>query len=189
MATVPRRFLTAEEYLEAEGKAEYKSEFVNGEVFAKAGASPAHVLAAMNVGAEIRAQVRRRCPVYGSDMRVHVPAARLYTYPDVSVTCEKPQFADGVPPSLLNPKLIVEVLSPSREQWDRVVKFRYYQAIPSLEQYLLVSSQRPLLELFTKSEQGVWTLSEAQGLEATMELTSVGVKLALADVYELIEFA
>ncbi|MBI4910901.1 MAG: Uma2 family endonuclease [Acidobacteria bacterium] len=187
MATVPQPFLTPEQYLEAERKAEFKSEYVHGEVFAMAGASTAHVQATSNLTRELSSQTRGRCRVFTADMRIHVPATGLYSYADIVVTCEQAQLLDAEFDTLLNPKLIVEVLSPSTEAWDRGDKFRHYRSIPSFAQYLLVSTRRPILEVYTKGETGIWSLTDAQGLDATLDLTSVGVSLALADVYEWIE--
>src|SRR5437762_9626687 len=127
MSSVPKTFLTPEQYLEIERKAEYKSEYFQGEMFAMAGASPNYNFLVANtimaVGPKARACSCRTSP---SDMRVHIPATGLYTYPDVIVVCGQPQFRDGQPDSLLNPTLIVEVLSPSTEAYDRGRKFGHY---------------------------------------------------------------
>ncbi|MBI4908005.1 MAG: Uma2 family endonuclease [Acidobacteria bacterium] len=137
-------------------------------MFAVAGASPVHVQATTNIIAQLHSQLRQKCRVFGPDMRVHVPATGLYSYADISVTCEKAEFDGPELETLLNPKPIVEVLSASTEAWDRDDKFRHYRSIPSFAQYLLVSTRRPILELYTKGETGIWSLTEAQGLDATI---------------------
>lgn len=179
---------TPQQYLAAERKALHKTEFVEGGLFPRPSATAAHVLITANVVAELSRQLRRRCRVYTSDMRVATPALSTYTYPDVSVSCEQPQYGDTVLDTLLNPCLIVEVLSPTTEAWDRGEKFRHYRAIPSLVHYLLISTERPLLELYTRGEAGIWTLSEASALEGTLALPSIDATLALADVYQWVTF-
>src|SRR4051812_40698878 len=138
MSTQPKPHLTPEQYLEIERAAEYKSEYFDGEMFAMSGAREAHNVVAMNIGAELREQLRQKpCRVYPSDMRVRVSSTGLYTYPDVVAVCDKPQFADEVTDTLLNPVLVVEVLSPSTEAYDRGRKFDHYKTIESLREYLL----------------------------------------------------
>jgi Uma2 family endonuclease len=189
MSTQPKTFLTPEEYLEIERRAEYKSEYYQGEMFAMAGAPETHNLIAGNLFAGIHAQLRSRaCRGYGSDMRVHVNATGLYTYPDVVVVCQEPQFLDGQRDTLLNPTLIAEVLSPSTEAYDRGRKFENYRSIESLAEYLLISSQRVSAELFARQPDGRWLLTAANSLEDTLELPATGCRLPLAGIYERVEF-
>src|SRR6266404_1708800 len=151
MSSVPKTFLTPEQYLEIERKAEFKSEYFQGEMFAMAGAREAHNLIALNLAAALHPQLRARpCRAYISDMRVRVSATGLYTYPDILVVCGEPQFLDERRDTLLNPNLIVEVLSPSTEAYDRGRKFEHYRSVESLSEYLLVSSERIIAELFTR---------------------------------------
>src|ERR1039457_4742896 len=189
MSTQPKTFLTPEQYLEIERKADYKSEYFEGEMFAMAGAREAHNLIVGNLLAQIHAQLRSGpCRVYPSDMRVRVSATGLYTYPDIVVACEDPRFLDEERDTLLNPTLIVEVLSPSTEAFDRGRKFGHYRAIESLKDYLMVSSELIGAELFTRQSDGRWTLmTEANRQEDTIELESVGCRLKLADLYEKVE--
>jgi len=144
MSALPKPFVTPEQYLEIERKADYKSEYHSGQVFAMAGASREHNLL---VGSIVRRLGNlldgRPCETYPSDMRVLVSATGLYTYPDVSVACGEPEFLDGSLDVLLNPLLIVEVLSPSTESYDRGAKFALYQRLPSLQEYVLVSQNAP----------------------------------------------
>jgi Uma2 family endonuclease len=184
MSTQPRTLLTPEQYLEIERKAEYKSEYLNGEMFAMSGASRAHNLLATNVTAILRPQLRNRgCEIYASDMRVHIPATGLYTYPDIVVACGQPQFLDGNVDTLLNPTFLAEVLSPSTEAYDLGRKFEYYRKLESLSQYLVVAQDRLNANLYTKRD-GDWFLRGFNSMEDTLDLHSIGCKLTLADVYE-----
>ena len=187
MSTLPKTFLTPEQYLEIERKAEWKSEYYQGKMFAMAGASKHHNLLVANLVGELWSQLRRRnCRVYPSDMRLRVSAAGLYTYPDVSVVCGEPRFADDQGDTLLNPTFIAEVLSESTEAYDRGRKFEQFRSIESLAQYLLVAQDRAHAELYTR-EAGRWMLSEASGLEAVLELASIECRLSLADLYAKVD--
>ena len=189
MSTQPKNYLTPEQYLEIERKAEYKSEYYQGEMFAMAGASLSHNRIVTAVIAEIRQQLRRGpCEVFGSDMRVAITATGLYVYPDASVCCGGPQLLDGHNDTLLNPTLIVEVLSPSTEAYDRGDKFKHYRSIESFREYLLVASESLDVELHTRQPDGRWVLTPVDRLEDVIELQSIGCRLALADLYEKVEF-
>ena len=189
MATRPETFLTPEQYLEIERKAEFKSEYYGGEMFAMSGARQGHSLINWNLAGELRQQLRKRpCEAYQHDMRVRVNATGLYTYPDTVIVCGEPQFVDETRDTLLNPTVIVEVLSPSTEAYDRGDKFELYRAIPSLTHYLLVSSERMSAELFTRQAEGGWLLTGATLPEDTIDLPAVGVRFTLADLYEKVEF-
>src|SRR6185437_5705408 len=154
MPTQFKSLVTLEEYLAMERQAEYKSEYFEGEVFARPGVNRAHSLIAGNVLAELsRALRQRRCEAHGSDLRIRTLACH-YCYPDVSVVCGGPQFLDGQLDTLLNPSLVVEVLSPSTEGYDRGRKFELYQEIESLRDYLLVASDRVHADLYTRQADG-----------------------------------
>ncbi len=190
MSTQPKTFLTPEEYLEIERNAEYKSEYFNGEMFAMAGARAAHNLLVANLVFELVRQLRpRRCPVYPSDMRVRVKPGGLYTYPDVIALCGDPQFLDDRQDTLLNPQLIVEVLSASTEAYDRGRKFEQYKAIGSFCEYLLVASDRVHADLYTRQPDGRWILTSADTLEDSLTMESVGAQLRLSGLYENVELA
>ncbi len=190
MSTQPKTFLTPEQYLEIERKAEYKSEYFQGEMFAMAGASEEHVVATANVVTILNTQFRGRgCRVYTSDMRVYIPASGSYTYPDVTAVCGERKFQDArTPDVLLNPVLIVEVLSPSTEAYDRGRKFEQYQSIGSLRQYVLIASDRVHIDLYTRQSENVWTFLSAGRLEDTLDLDSIGCRLPLSDVYNNVDF-
>lgn len=188
MASQPHPRLTPLEYLEIERKAEYKSEYFRGEMFALAGASREHNLASGNLYRELSQQLRKTpCEVYPSDMRVEIGSTGLYTYPDVVVVCGKPQFADSAMDTLLNPVLLAEILSPSTEAYDRGRKFEHYRTIESLQEYLLVATDRMSVDLYARQPDGRWLLSTASLPEQTVELRSVECTLHLRDVYEKVE--
>ncbi|MGD0774015.1 MAG: Uma2 family endonuclease [Candidatus Solibacter sp.] len=189
MATQPKTYLTPEQYLEIERKAEFKSEYYQGEMFAMSGAREPHNLIVWNLSTELGVQLRKRpCRAYVADMRVRVGATGLYTYPDVAAVCGEPQFLDETRDTLLNPSLIVEVLSPSTEAYDRVRKFKHYRSVESVIEYLMVASESISTELYTRQPDGRWLLAAADRLEDTLDLQSVGVHLALADLYEKVDF-
>ncbi|MBV9678316.1 MAG: Uma2 family endonuclease [Acidobacteriaceae bacterium] len=185
MATLPKPYLTAEEYLALERQAEFKSEYVNGEMFAMAGTSENHALLVTNLVAELRQALRRGpCRVYSSDMRVCVSPAGRYTYPDVVVACEKPKFLDGTQDTLLNPTLLIEVLSPSTADYDRGGKFQSYRTLASLEEYLTVAQDQIHMEQWHKQPDGRWILTEYTAASNCLRLESLSVELSIADIYE-----
>ncbi len=189
MSTQPKNYLTPEQYLEIERKAEYKSEYYRGEMFAMAGASLAHNQLVAAVTGELRQQLRRGpCQVLASDMKVAVTATGLYAYPDATVCCGEPRLMDGHKDILQNLTLIVEVLSPSTEAYDRGAKFRHYRSIETLREYLMVASESISAELYTRQPDGRWILTSADRLEDVIELQSIGCRLSLADLYERVEF-
>jgi Uma2 family endonuclease len=178
-------FLTPEEYLATERVAERKSEYRAGEVFAMSGASKKHNLIAGNIFASIHQQLKgRSCEVYIGDMRVKVSSAGLYTYPDISVACGDILFDGDQKDTLKNPTVIIEVLSDSTEAYDRGMKFEHYRKLESLVEYVLVSQDKPHLEVFVRQPDGTWIFSEAKGLQAEILLSSINCLLALADIYD-----
>jgi Uma2 family endonuclease len=120
-------------------------------------------------------------------MRLHIPENSLYTYPDAMVVCGQKQFKDEKKDTLLNPVLIVEVLSPTTEGYDRGEKFRLYRSIPGLQEYLMIDSQRYTVERYGKNEEGQWVLTDAQGIQGALHLSSIGFELNLQDIYAGIE--
>jgi Uma2 family endonuclease len=187
MSTQPN-YLTPEQYLEIEEKAECRSEYYQGQMFAMAGARRAHNLVAGNTSYQLRYQLRNsQCEVYQSDMRVLVSATGLYTYPDVVVACA-PQFLNEQESTLVNPTLIVEVLSASTEAYDRGPKFKHDRTIESLREYLLVASECMDVELRRLQPDGEWILRSFDRIEDVIDLQSIGCRLALADLYEKVEF-
>ena len=182
-------YISPQEYLRRERLAEYKSEYLNGEIFAMTGASRQHNRITINISSSLNLQLKGRpCETYAVDMRVKVRASGLYTYPDVAVACGEPQFEDSEFDTLLNPTLLVEVLSPSTERYDRIAKTSYYRTIDSLAEHLLVAQDEIRLEQYVKSPNGQWLLAEYRDLDGVVELTSIGCELKLSDVYDRITF-
>ncbi len=190
MSALPKTQLTAEDYLIQERLAEYKSEFFRGEVFAMAGASRAHNVLVGRLMGELYSHLKRKsCTVYPSDMRLHIPENGLYTYPDLMVVCGREYFLDDESDTLLNPVLIVEVLSKSTEAYDRGDKFRLYRGIGSLQEYLLVDTKKVSAEVHRKNADGFWLLaSESQSLAQPVHLETVGMDLNMNDLYAGIGF-
>ena len=183
------RSMTETEYLEFERASESKHEFLGGDVFDITSASRTHNLISGNVFASLHRQLRGKpCEIYYADMRVKVSATGLYTYPDISIVCGEAQFGDEHLDTLLNPTLLVEVLSPFTESYDRGRKFQHYRELPSLQEYVLIAQDNPRIERYLREADGKWQLADAAGLHATLELTSIGCKLSLADVYEQVAF-
>lgn len=180
-----KSYVSPEEYLRLERQSEYKSEYVNGEVFAMTGAGHKHNLVAGNIFGELRQQLKgRQCEAYVGDMRVKVTATGLYTYPDVVVVSGEPKFEDEYVDTLLNPTLLVEVLSQSTERYDRIAKSSYYRTLDSLAEHLLVAQDEVRLEQYVKQANGQWLLFECSSIDAAIELESIGCTLALRDVYD-----
>ena len=185
----PIHRFTETEYLDLERSLESKNEFFDGEVFAMSGGTPLHSQIATNLAAEFRHHVKgKRCVPYNSDLRLKVEATGLLTYPDLSVVCGPIQFAEGTDDTVVNPTVIVEVLSDSTEAYDRGKKFENYRQMPSLREYLLASQKEPRIEQFVRQENEQWLLREAAGLEATLALPSLEIKISLAEVFTGVEF-
>jgi Uncharacterized protein conserved in cyanobacteria len=190
MASHPRNLLTPEEYLALERKAEYKSEYFAGEVFAMTGASREHNLIVANIVRTLGNQLLERdCNVYPSDLRVKIQQIEKYTYPDVVVTCGEEQFEDEHRDTLLNPVIIIEVLSASTEAYDRGKKFERYQYIDSLVEYVLVAQDQHRIERYVRQPDKTWTYSEFHALSDSIRLTAIGCELALQEVYAKVTFS
>ncbi|MDE0012293.1 MAG: Uma2 family endonuclease [Candidatus Poribacteria bacterium] len=175
--------LTPGEYLASERKATLKSEYINGEILAMSGASNAHNLITLDIGTELNIQLRgRECLVYTNDMRVRTSPMGSYFYPDVVVVCGNPHFEDNVFDTLLNPILVVEVLSPSTEAYDKGEKFRHYQELTSLQEYVLVSQDRVRVEQY-RLLKTQWVQTEFRSPEDVLSLASIGCELPLQDIY------
>ena len=189
MSLPAKQRISPEEYLELERAAETKHEYFNGEIYAMAGASLQHVAIISNTIIALGLQLRGGpCRVLANDMRVKVSDTGLYTYPDLLVVCEDPRLEDGRRDTLLNPAIIIEVLSPSTEAYDRGEKFAHYRRLESLREYLLISQDRYRVERFVRHDDD-WTLKEFSGPAARVVLECIGCELPLVDVYEGIEFS
>ncbi|MCP9493953.1 MAG: Uma2 family endonuclease [Pyrinomonadaceae bacterium MAG19_C2-C3] len=192
MSAQSKHFLTPEEYLAIERKSEERHEYFDGEMFLMSGGTEEHALLGATIIGELHGQMKRTgCRVYSNDFRVFIPRTGLYTYPDATVVCgETILVDDGKRDTLLNPTLIVEVLSSSTESYDRGGKFAQYQTIESLAEYVLISQTQPRIECFTKDKDTneKWIYRRADSMEATIELASINGSLALADVFANVDF-
>lgn len=185
MSTAPKPRFSPEEYLEIERKAEFRSEYVDGEMFALSGASFAHTVITGNVVTGLRSRLRGKgCTVHPVDLRVRATPTGLFCYPDVVVVCGEPRFVDGEKDTLTNPVLLVEVLSPSTADWDRGGKFVRYRRLASLREVLFVAQDAVHVEQFTRQDQGLWLLAEHEESGSVLKLNSLGIELPVAEVYE-----
>jgi Uma2 family endonuclease len=188
MASQVKAHYTPEEYLALERQAEYKSEYFDGEIFAMTGASRRHNLVSANVLASLHGQLRKRpCEIYPSDMRVKVSPTGLYTYPDVVIVCGEPTFDDKQKDTLLNPTVLVEVLSKSTASYDRGEKFEHYRKLDSLAEYLVIAQNKYHAEHYVRQIDNRWLLSETDDVQKTIHLSSIECDLALADIYDKVE--
>jgi Uma2 family endonuclease len=188
MSALPKNFITPEDYLKFERESEIKHEYLDGEIFAMSGASERHNIIVLNTGASLHAQLRKRpCRVYANDLRVRVPNTSFYTYPDLSVVCGERELEDDVLDTLLNPTLIIEVLSPSTESYNRGKKFQLYRKLESLQAYILIAQDSVHIEHFARQGES-WVLTDFSGRDAVVTLPSIDCTLALEDVYENVTF-
>jgi Uma2 family endonuclease len=189
MSAVPKPPRTPEHYLELDRQAEFRSEYVSGEILAMAGASREHNRITLNIGAALTFQLRGQpCEPFTSDLRVKGRTTGAYLFPDVVVGCAPLEFEDSRLDILLNPVVVMEVLSPSTEANDRSWKFAHYRRLPTLQDYVLLSQNQPFVEHYTRQADSLWTLAELVGLEAVLRLPSIGCELPLSDIYKRVEF-
>ena len=182
--------LSVEEYLQQERAAEFKSEYVNGQIMAMAGASISHNTLAGNVFASLHTQLRTRpCSVFASDMKVRIDKANVFRYPDVSALCGPMLFHDGEQDGYCNPSVIVEVLSPATERLDRGEKFTGYRLLDSLREYILIRQDQVDVEVFSREPEGRWISLEYDEPADSFFLRSIGCTLTLAEIYEKVMFA
>lgn len=189
MTALPKPIYNAEQYLALEEPADYRSQFYNGEIFAMAGASRRHNVAAGNIYANLHFQLRNRpCEIYQNDMRVKI-SPNLYTYPDIVIVCGEPQIEQKHGENLLNPLIIIEVLSPSTEKFDRGEKARLYRLMPSLEEYILISQDTMQVEHYIRQNNGGWLLTELSTPSDVLELPAISCQVSLSDIYAKIDFS
>jgi Uma2 family endonuclease len=189
MPAAQKLALSPQEYLVRERAAEFKSEYIRGEVFAMSGASWEHTLVKDNLAHALRSRLQGGpCKVVTSDLRVKAARGAHYAYPDDVVVCEEPRFEDEVFDTLLNPTVIVEILSPSTERYDRSEKFRSYQTLASLQEYVLVSQSEALAERYVRRSNDSWLLTSFVGLDAELAFETLGVAAPLAEVYAGVTF-
>ena len=181
---------TPEEYAELEKSSEERLEYFDGNVWSMAGASPTHEEIVANTITEFKNKLRgKSCRVFGSNLRVKVPIYKPYRYPDVTALCEQPIYENfyGLE-VLVNPGLIVEILSPSTEAFDQRDKFTYYKSIESFTEYLLITQNRPHVALYTKQSETAWLHREYNSLDESVYLSSLDCEISVAEIYTGIEF-
>jgi Uma2 family endonuclease len=189
MAVDPKPRLSPQDYLALERQAESRSEYVEGEVVAMSGASRRHNLIVLNLARELSLQLKSRpCEAYVADMRVKTADGVLYTYPDAVVVCGEPRFEDAEVDTLLSPTVILEVLSPTIEAYDRGTKFEHYRTFDSLREYVLVAQDKARIEHFARQGDGQWLLTPVSGLQGRLPLPSIQCDLALAEIYDKVSF-
>jgi Uma2 family endonuclease len=189
MSTQPKTFLTPEQYLEIERKAEFKSEYYNGEMFAMAGGSPRHAFIIANIMYELVGQLKGRpSRVASSQLRLRVLPSGLYTYPDVMVICGGLQYADDRKDTVVNPVVIIEVLSESTRDYDRGQKFEFCRGLSSLREYVTIAQTAPHIEHWTRQEVDTGVLSEFNDLNQAIHLASINCVLKLSDVYDKVDW-
>lgn len=190
MSALPIPRFTETEYLALEAVSDTKHEFYRGEIIMMAGTSPRHDEIAGNTFASIHSQLRGGpCRVYTSDIRVKAAKRASYFYPDIKIVCGEPRFNEDNPPCLLNPTVVIEVLSPNTKNFDLGAKADDYRSLDSLQELVLIEQDRARIQRYRRNADNTWTLDEASGTNASMTLTSAGCTLALAEVYAGVEFA
>jgi Uma2 family endonuclease len=182
---IEKKILTSEEYLDIERKAEFKSELINGEMYALAGVTRKHNRIALNLATFLNNFLRdSQCRVYFADLRVQVSKTGMFTYPDLVLTCGNEIMADKQKDTLLNPKCILEVLSDSTEKYDRGEKFSHYQNLESLDEYILVSQNQPRVESFLRQTDNKWLYQKVEGLENELFINVIEAKIKLDEIYQ-----
>ena len=189
MTTQTIAYVTPDEYLAAERPSESRSEYLDGVVCPMTGGSVNHIRIVANLTRELSNQLLTRpCDVFPIDLKVRLPDSRKFFYPDVTVVCGELQFHDERRDIILNPLLVIEVLSKSTEAFDRGAKFQAYQTIDSLKEYVLVAQDKPFVEQFVRQADGKWTYTSVAGLESSLSLPSVECTLNLSAVYDKVDF-
>jgi Uma2 family endonuclease len=181
---------TPDEYLAFERESEERHEYLDGQIYAMAGESPEHSTICVNLIASVVSQLRGKpCRAFSPNMKVRTKPTGLYSYPDLTVVCGEPVFHDDHRDVLVNPLVIIEVLSPSTEAYDRGGKFAQYQQITSLTDYLLVAQDSPRVEHYVRQANGQWLYSVVSGLSGVVEIASIGCRIPLSEIYDRITFS
>src|ERR1700749_1104365 len=189
MTTQTVTHVTPDEYLAAERLSEFRSAYLDGGVYPMTGGTANHIRIISNIDTQLNIQLDSRpCDVFPIDMKVRLPDSRKFFSPDVVVVCGELQYYDDRKDIILNPDLVVEVLSPSTEGFDRGAKFEAYQTIESLKEYLIVSQDKPRVEQYVRNGDGKWTYAAVEGLESSVALPSIECTLNLSAVYKRVEF-
>lgn len=189
VARRPEPYLTPEAYLAQEEQALQRHDYYRGNVYAHAGGSVNHNRIAGNLNARFNLSLRKTpCEAFTSDMRLLVKSHDLYTYPDAMIVCGKPEFARARNDTIVNPLVIVEVLSPSTQDYDRGQKFELYRAIPTLADYVLVHQDRVFIEYYHRERDGRWILTEITGVDAKLALQAVEISIPVRELYDRVDW-
>lgn len=189
MATPVLNYISEKDYLEAERKAFEKHEYYKGEIFAMSGALLPHNEIFSNLFGELASKLKgKNCKPYGSDLRIHIPANTLYTYPDISIICGEVETTDDQFDTATNPSVIIEILSKSTRDYDKGSKFTLYRAIKTLKEYILVDSTDISVEKFVRNDDNSWQLTEYKSLTDAFKVNTIDVDLALSDIYDRVKF-
>ncbi len=184
----PEQLYSVEEYLRIERNGSAKHEYRHGEIYALAGSSAAHNIIQVNLLTSLGPQMRKRpCTVFPSDMRLCIPRSQIYVYPDVSVVCGKTEFEDTEMDIVLNPTVMIEILSQSTERYDRGKTFQLYRSSASLQEYILVAQDEVHVDRFIRQTDGNWLLISHEARGDVVHLDAIGCDLALEDVYDNVE--
>ena len=184
-----KKFISEEEYLEAERLSTEKHEYFQGEIFAMSGASENHNIIAINCTADLRFKLKgKKCRPYGSDMRMNIPENTLYTYPDLSVYCDEIETLDDKFDTAKKPTIIIEILSKSTRNYDQGEKFALYREIPTIKEYILIDSEKIKVILNTKTSNSSWSLNEFVSINDKFEIKSLEIEMNLLDIYEDVKF-
>jgi Uma2 family endonuclease len=175
---------TIEEYLQMERSSEQKHEYYNGEIFAMSGASPKHNVIFRNLYGKLAYRLEGKpCQPYGSDLRIHIPENTLFTYPDISVICRDIVTEEKDEDTIIEPSVLIEILSPSTKNYDRGTKFKLYRDIQSLKEYVLIDSEAASVEIFRLNESGHWQLEEYKNPDDFLKVNTVDFRLSLGEIY------
>jgi Uma2 family endonuclease len=189
MSSLPHPLITPEEYLEAERRAEYRSEYLDGQVYAMAGASPVHVRIMLNLARRLDEQLEDGpCQVFAVDLKVRVATAGPYFYPDLVVVCGKPQAQEQHDDVILNAKVVIEILSPSTESFDRGKKFQAYSRHEFLSEYVLVAQDHIQIDHYVRQPNGHWDFTSTSDADGVIEFPTVGASVKVADIYSRVTF-
>jgi len=183
-AELTKLIYTADEYLKAEQSAEFKSEYFHGEIFAMAGGTPNHNRLTLNMAFIFNSMLKGKCEAFASDIKLQVDEENHYTYPDVMVVCGELEFAKERKDTVINPVVIVEVLSESTKDYDRGTKFTAYRKITTLKDYILVDQDKIHIEYFAKEEDGTWRFREYFHTEDALIVQSVNLQIPVKEIYE-----
>ena len=189
MQAIQQRYYSPEEYLALEEAADYKSEYIDGEIIPMAGGSTNHNQIAGNFYIELGVAFKKLdYRVFMSDVRFWIPKRRIYTYPDVMVVAGEPEYYNNRTDTITNPRLIIEVLSPSTKGYDKSKKFEGYRTIPTFQEYLLIDQTRIYIEHFQKTDNKRWSFSDYDESDLTIGLSSVSFEISRSDIYNKVNF-